>query len=167
MNSTHIAASSSTSVSTCGAANSPYAINHHLGPDQAGSLGHGLGRLARGVFDQIANWWYRPSPEQVEKQRVMQIQIQVFPGRIKALAERLDSDLLKIGNSPNDVKALKRIQAIASEYEGFLETDISEDWKNLLIKEFEKRKTTISILQSKATRRDRQVKTYFTYAVSE
>ena len=150
MNYPNISGPSGASVSAYGAANSLATIKHPLEPNQAGNLGYGLGKLARGAFDRFAEWWNKPSPEQTKNQKVMQIHIQVMRSRINGLVNRLDSDLLKIGRSANDLKALKRIQAIAAEYKEFLESNNSEDFKNLLIEEFEKRKRTILVLQSKS-----------------
>ncbi len=115
MNPLHIT-TSGTSVSNHGAAHSPYTSNHHVGTVQSAELGYGIGtainRICGGCMDRISTWWNRPTPEQISKQRAMQIRIKVFQKSLEELVPQLDSALVNIRKNPKDPQALRRIQNI-------------------------------------------------------
>ena len=107
-NSTNIAGASSASASTYGSSYGRTASNHHIGPEQAGDLGLGLGRLARGGIDYLANWWQSywntPSQEQLSMDR----QVKIFHFRIEECVSEFHSALNKLDKDPKNSKVHER-----------------------------------------------------------
>ena len=143
-------ASPGASASNYGVVNNPYATNHHVGTVQGAELGYGIGtainRICGGCMDRISTWWNRPTPEQISKQRAMQIQIKVFHRSVEELVPQLDSALSNIRKNPEDSDALKRIQKIASKHAKILEPYEREDLRSFQLKEFKKLDQRIATL---------------------
>jgi hypothetical protein len=138
------------SVLSHGAANRPYATNHPIGTVQAAELGYGIGtainRICLGCIDKFANWWNKPSAEQLSKQR----QITIIRHQIRELIPELASALNKIPKNSKDPRALnwalRRIQTIASDNMSLLVPNEDESLREYQIKQFKPLEDRISQL---------------------
>ena len=146
-NTTNIGSTSSASASTYGSSYSRTATNHHLGPEQAGNLGYGLGRLARGGVDYLTNWWqsYWNTPSQ--EQLAMDKQVKIFHFRIEKFVSEFHSALNKIDKDPKNAKAHKEIESIASILETVLPPNESQDLQDFQNSKFDGLKQRISKMQ--------------------
>ena len=146
-NTTNIASSSSASASTYGSSYSRTATNHHLGPEQAGNLGYGLGRLARGGVDYLTNWWqsYWNAPSQ--EQLAMDKQVKIFHFRIEKFVSEFHSALNKVDKDPKNAKAHKEIESIASILKTVLPPNDSQDLQDFQNSKFDGLKQRISKME--------------------
>jgi hypothetical protein len=139
------------SISSHGAANRPYSTSHPMGNVQAAELGYGIGtainRICLGCIDKFADWWNKPSAEQLSNQR----RIKIIRHQLRELIPELTSALNKIPKNSKDPRvlnwALRRIQRIASDNMSLLVPNEDESLRVYQTKQFKPLEERISKLQ--------------------